>query len=294
MAATHTSTFTIRFYECDAFEHLNHANYVRLMQEAAFDASAAVGFSKATYEAMGYLWLARETEIEYLQPCFYGDTLEVKTWVADFRQVRSIRMYEFRKAGSPEVVARGSTDWVYLERESGRISPIPPEMVAAFSGGDPVEKLPRPPFPKAPPAPEGVYRLRKRVEWRDIDSAQHLNNAAYLNYIEDCSIQAGRHYRWPLERIRQEQVGIYARRHRIAYHQPALLDDEVEISTWLFDIRRFSGTRHFDLHRVSDGALLAQVQTYWIWVDLKTGRPMRPPERYIADFGPNIAAGQGA
>ena len=96
--------FRVRHYECDAYGHLNNANYVRYMQEAAFDASAAVGYDKNRYEAMGYLWLAHETEIEYLQPVIYGDTIEVKTWVGDFRRVRSRRFYEFRKAGHDDLV----------------------------------------------------------------------------------------------------------------------------------------------------------------------------------------------
>ena len=48
-AAVHTATFRVRHYECDAYGHLNNANYARYMQEAAFDASAAVGYGKDRY-----------------------------------------------------------------------------------------------------------------------------------------------------------------------------------------------------------------------------------------------------
>lgn len=54
--------FRIRHYECDAYGHVNHANYLRYMQEAAFDASAAVGYDFEHYRAMGRLWLVRETD----------------------------------------------------------------------------------------------------------------------------------------------------------------------------------------------------------------------------------------
>ncbi len=36
--------FRVRSYECDGYGHVNHANYLRYMQEAAFDASAAAGY----------------------------------------------------------------------------------------------------------------------------------------------------------------------------------------------------------------------------------------------------------
>ena len=81
MPAVHTSAFRVRHYECDLNGYLSHANHLRYMEEAAFDASAAVGYDKARYEAMGFLWLARETEIEYLLPIQYGDTVEITTWV---------------------------------------------------------------------------------------------------------------------------------------------------------------------------------------------------------------------
>jgi acyl-CoA thioester hydrolase len=289
MPVMHTSHFRVRYYECDAYGHFNHANYVRLMQEAAFEAAAAVGYSKARYEALGYLWLARETEVEYLQPLHYGDEVEITTWAADFRHVRSIRKYEFRRRGAQEIIARASTDWVYMARESRRVAVIPPEMVAAFAGDNPPQTVARPPFPKAPPAPPGVFALRKRVEWRDIDGAGHMNNAAYLNHVEDCSVQVGRHFGWSVEEYIRRGVGIVTRGHRIRYLQPALLDDELEIRTWLYGIRRFSGVRHSEITRVSDGALLAQVATHWIWVDLSSGRPLRVPDALLANFAPNIA-----
>jgi acyl-CoA thioester hydrolase len=105
MALTHTSYFTIREYECDAYGHLNQANYARLMQEAAIQASAAVGYDKARYDALGTVWLARQTTIEYLLPVLAGDEVALRTWVADFRQIRSLRRYEFYR--DETLVARG-------------------------------------------------------------------------------------------------------------------------------------------------------------------------------------------
>ena len=60
--------FRVRHYECDLYGHVNNANYVRYMQEAAFDASAAVGYDEARYHAMGTMWLVHSTDIEYLNP----------------------------------------------------------------------------------------------------------------------------------------------------------------------------------------------------------------------------------
>jgi len=132
MPHVHERTFRIRHYECDAYGHVNNTHYLRYMQETAFDASAAVGYDLPRYAALGQHWLVRETEIEYLSPLHYGDAVRVKTWVADFRRVRSRRMYELYNAASGELAARASTDWVYLNTATGQPATVPPEMITAF------------------------------------------------------------------------------------------------------------------------------------------------------------------
>jgi len=290
MPLTQMRTFRVRHYECDAYGHVNQANYLRYMQEAAFDASAAAGYDMDRYKAMGQHWLVRETDIEYLRPLRYGDSVQVKTWVADLRRIRSLRAYELRLAGSSELVARAHTDWVFLDSATLRPAPIPPEMMAAFfPEGLPDPAPPRPRFPSAPTPPPGVFQVRRRVEWRDIDPAQHVNNATYLAYLEDCGVQVAAAHGWPMARMQAEGFASVVRRHRIEYQQPAVLDDELELATWLSDVKRATAVRHYTVTRVSDGALLARARTLWVWVDLETGRPIRVPGAFLADFAPNIA-----
>lgn len=292
MPPTSTTLFKVRHYECDAFGHLNNANYLRFMEEAAFDASAAVGYDRARYLALGRLWLARETEIEYLRPARYGDTLAVHTWVEDFRRVRSRRRYEFRLTPTDELITQAVTDWVYMDAATQRPVAVPPEMVAAFAGDGPaVQAAPRSPFPDPPPPPPGAFTLRRRVEWRDIDSAWHVNNAAYLAYIEDCGIQVASAFGWPLARWEAEGFAIVARRHHIVYLEPAALDDELTVTTYVVDVRRTSATRYFAIRLARSGALLAQARTLWAWLDPHTGHPIRIPAQFAADFTPNIASG---
>ena len=81
MPAVYERTFRVRYDECAAYGHVNHANYLRYMQEAAFDASADVGYDFAAYDAMNRYWLVRDTDITFLRPLVYDDTVIVKTWV---------------------------------------------------------------------------------------------------------------------------------------------------------------------------------------------------------------------
>jgi acyl-CoA thioester hydrolase len=115
MPAIHFETFQARYYECDAFGSLKFCNYLCWMQEAAFAASAAVGYDFSRYTEIGNLWLVRGTKIQFVRTLNYGDEVEIKTWVEDFRRFRSNRAYEFWMKNSGQLMAKATTDWVFLD-----------------------------------------------------------------------------------------------------------------------------------------------------------------------------------
>lgn len=288
----HASTFTVRHYECDAYGHVNNANYLRYMEQAAIEASAAVGYDDAAYTALGSMWLIYETDIEYLLPLRAGDTAEITTWVADFRRVRSQRRYELRRAGEEALAARAVTDWVYLDRATQRPKTVPLEMVAAFMPDtDAPAVVPRTPaVPDPPPPPPRPFILRHRVEWRDIDMVRHVNNATYLNYMEECAVQSLGAFGWSVARLEADHIAIVARRHQIEYRQAAVLGDDLRVTTYLSDLRRIGATRHFTVVREHDGALLARSRSQWVFMNPTTGMPTRVPEAILHDFADHIAA----
>jgi acyl-CoA thioesterase FadM len=48
-------------------------------------------------------------------------------------------------------------------------------------------------------------------------------------------------------------------------------------------------TRHYVLSRSGSGKPVALVRTLYVWIDLETGRPVRVPDAFLADFAPNFA-----
>jgi acyl-CoA thioester hydrolase len=291
MPLTHERAFRVRSYECDAEGRLRPATYLRYMQETAFDATAAAGYDMDRYQAMGRTWLARETDLEMVRSPAYGDTVVVKTWVADFRRVRSRRAYELRLAGSGALLARASTDWAFLDSSGQRPAAIPAEMKAVFfPEGAPALAPARERFPAAPPAPPGVFRLWRRVEWQDLDQIGHVNNAAYLDLVEDCAVQAAAAHGWPPGRMRGEGFAIVPQRYQIEYRQPATLNEELALTTWLSGVQEHAIYRHFALARASDGAVLVRARAILFCTDRQTGQPIPMPVAYLADLAPNIAA----
>ncbi|MDW8325896.1 MAG: thioesterase family protein [Anaerolineales bacterium] len=287
MPLTFTREFRVRYSELDAYGHVNNAVYLRYMQETAFDASAAVGYDLDRYRALNRIWLIHETDIEYLRPLKYGDTVAVTTWVADFGKVRSRRRYDFHCNG--ELVACAYSDWAFLDTTTGRPAPIPDELKAAFfPEGESPPTLRREPFPTPPPAPR-PFTMRRRVEWRDIDAAGHVNNANYLAFAEECGYAAAQHFGWDPARMWAGGTAVIARRHRLEYHRPAVYGEELTITTWLHGFRAASGYRYYMITRAGDGALVARLNTQVVWVDRQTFKPSRFPHAMLEDFAGHIS-----
>jgi acyl-CoA thioester hydrolase len=109
----------------DEHGHVNNVAYVQWMQDVAILHFEAMGGAELM-TAHGAVWVARSHQIEYLRPVFEGDELVMRTWIATTERVKSMRRYEFVVDG--KTIARGETEWVFVDAESGRPKRIPEEM----------------------------------------------------------------------------------------------------------------------------------------------------------------------
>jgi acyl-CoA thioester hydrolase len=120
----------------DANGHVNNVEFVRWMQDAAVAHADARGLTAATREA-GATWVVRSHRIDYLRPAVAGDRINVMTWVADFRRAFSLRRYRFTRASDGTVLARGETDWVFVDVKTGRPKSVPEELKGMFEVPEP-------------------------------------------------------------------------------------------------------------------------------------------------------------
>jgi acyl-CoA thioester hydrolase len=130
--AIHRHAITISKAVIDANGHTNNVEYLRWMQDAAISHADATGCTAAT-KAAGASWVVRSHHIEYLQPTFPGDRIIVLTWVSTFRKASSLRKYLFIREPERAVIARGETNWVFVDAQTGRPKPIPTEVFLLFT-----------------------------------------------------------------------------------------------------------------------------------------------------------------
>jgi acyl-CoA thioester hydrolase len=290
MPAVFSHTLTVRYHECDAYGHVNNANYARYMQEAAFDASAAAGFPPSWYAENDRVFVVRASHIEFLQQAAYKDRLEIKTWISDARRVTARRQFEMRNADTGALVCTAHTDWVLAAPIVRSLIALPANMLAAFrperSGTDAVKPID---LVQAAQAPQTFHQTRA-VRWQELDAGRVVNNPVYLEYCTDCGFACTTSFGWPLTRQVEANTAVFFRTIDIDYLQPAMLDDELDIAAWLSDIKRVSATRHFLITRTRDNTVLARMNAMIVCADLTTGRPMRWTEQMRADLAQNVSA----
>ena len=243
-----TSVFRVRQYECDAYGHLNNVNYVRYLQEALVEADTAAGYTVARPPRRGGGGETRRLDIEYLRPARYGDTVELQVadpgGAADFMR----RACEFRLAGSGDLVAQATVEAVPVDAVSGQPVALPQTVSNEQPG-------PAAALPALPPPPPGVFSVRHRVTWGDLDMSRQVGDATLLSYVEMCGFGVIAAHHWPAARMAAQGFAIILRRHQIANLASAALDDELEIATWVSNVQRASATRHYTIRRVADGIL---------------------------------------
>ena len=111
--------------------HVNNIEYLRWMQDATMKHSEMTGCTQAT-NVVGATWVVRTHKIEYLKPAFAGDRVIVKTWVANFRRVQSLRKYKIIRPSDKALLAVGETGWVFVDVQKGTLRSIPKEVRATF------------------------------------------------------------------------------------------------------------------------------------------------------------------
>jgi acyl-CoA thioester hydrolase len=137
----------------------------------------------------------------------------------------------------------------------------------------------------SPPLDPRRFTARYPVRQYELDLLGHVNNAVYLHWAEQVAIDhveaLGFGRSWSLA----HGGGWVVRQHQVTYHRPVRYGDVVLVTTLPQELSGVRGVRRTEIHRESDGALMTEAVTEWIWVRLSDGRPTRIPPELIERFG---------
>jgi acyl-CoA thioester hydrolase len=253
-----TRRFRVRHYELDPFGRITDLTLVRYMQEAAIEASAALGFSLDWYRERSALWVVYRLAVRYHAPAAYGEEVEVATWISAMRGVRCTREYHISRVRDGVLVARGRAEWVYVDALTGQPTRCPDGWAEAFPPTGGVEDLC---IRLADASPtEGAYRYssQRRVRSHELDAAQHVNHAAYLRWVEDAFSDALRAAGHPRERTPRDGWRVLPRGHEVQFVAPALEDEPIELVSWLCELGQGCWAWTHEVYNAETHKLLAR------------------------------------
>lgn len=132
-------------------------------------------------------------------------------------------------------------------------------------------------------SPAKPFAFPITVAPEDIDFMGHVNNARYLNWVQD-AVLAHWNKIAPDEDVASKAW--VALKHEITYRKPAFLDDDVIAQTVL---ERYNGARAFYHTVIQRGEeTLAEVKSSWCCIDAETLRPARIGEHLREFFFPDV------
>ena len=127
------------------------------------------------------------------------------------------------------------------------------------------------------------FTLTIRVPDTDIDRQGHVNNVAFVRYVQDIAVA---HWRSVASADVQTAFTWVVRRHEVEYFRPAFPGEELTLRTWVGEPAGATWERFTEVLRAGEDKPLVTARTVWVLIDATTGRPRRVDPAMVAQFAP--------
>lgn len=130
---------------------------------------------------------------------------------------------------------------------------------------------------------EKFYHSEFVVPEAVVDGNSHVNNVAYVQWMQDIAIAHARAVGCSAATQAAGATWV-ARSHQIVYLRPAFAGDYLRLTTWVTGLGKARSTRQYKFLRPGDDAILATGATEWVFVDAVTHRPRSIPREVSSCF----------
>ncbi len=117
----------------------------------------------------------------------------------------------------------------------------------------------------------------------DIDAQSHVNNVAYVRWIQDVAVA---HWFSATTEAEREKYIWMVTRHEIDYKKQAFEAEEVTATTWVGEPTRISWERFTEITRGED--LLVKARSIWCLIDRETLKPTRITQELKNSFNRSL------
>ena len=181
----------VTYAAVDRDEVLTLAGVFKLLQDAAIAHANQFDTGTRAMLTRGESWVLNRIAVEIARYPRFEESVRVETWssgIRGFKGYRDFRAYD--ASGAPWL--RGSSLWLYVNARTKTIVRVPADVAAGFPahGGEvfcpELEKM-----EFAAPAAEAV-QTEVTLRYADFDANAHVNNTAYLDFLQTALARAGR------------------------------------------------------------------------------------------------------
>jgi len=109
-----------------------------------------------------------------------------------------------------------------------------------------------------------------RVSADDIDEQRHVNNVAFVRWIQEVAVA---HWLSRTTEAQREKFTWIVIRHEMDYKKQAFENEEITVKTWVGEPTRISWERFTEITRGE--SLLVKARSVWCLIDRETLKPTR-------------------
>jgi medium-chain acyl-[acyl-carrier-protein] hydrolase len=179
----------VSYWNVDRDNLLTLRSLFAFLQEAAIRHADQCGAGARAKASRGESWVLHRMAVSVGRYPRYEEALRVNSWSTGIRSFKGYREFRVHCGGEP--VASASSVWLYLNIASKGICRVPREVAdgfpthpgAVFCPG--LEKL------RFEPASGAAMERDVSVRYSDFDGNGHVNNTAYLDYLQTALAAGG-------------------------------------------------------------------------------------------------------
>ncbi len=128
-----------------------------------------------------------------------------------------------------------------------------------------------------------IYTYESRVRYSEIGEDANMTLFSLFNNFQDCCTFHGEEAGVGLRHNTERGQGWVIANVQSAIKRMPRFGERLLITTWAEGFRGMVAHRNFSMKN-TDGELLAEAATDWIFMDLKSRKPLRIPEEQIAAY----------
>ena len=178
----YTLEHRVGYFQVDQDNRIHLSSLFKLLQEAAIHHATQGNIGTQLMEEKGESWILNRVVLKLERYPRYEEALVIQTWATQMKHFKGFR--EFRIMAGKELIGKVSTLWLYINLEEKSIARLANEVIKNFpKGPDDIY------FPNldrlrlSAPGPE-AGETKVTLRYSDIDGNQHVNNAAYMDFLQ--------------------------------------------------------------------------------------------------------------